>query len=243
MRSFTFALLFFLAIEAFALVNGVPLKNSPDVVRIKLTNGWVCSGAYIDPYTILTAAHCISPTEATEILYIDRIESEDDGLLDVKLVSLIPNPNYSAQYWHAFDVGIIKTTRNQKFVGHFQLQKSQKGYVQDAVLFGCGRIEHDKKVYFRTTGENSFIQIGAILFFIGKSENLKPSTGSSVSVAPNDSGGPILDKTTGEIVGVMTTTTLKLSGSYGVPTLSTGTSTVVEHNLSFIRNHMSPLHP
>ena len=230
-------LLFFISSQVYALVNGVPLKDSSDVVRIKLTNGWICSGVYLDPYTILTAAHCISPSEDKEVLRIDRIESQDDNVLDVKSVNLIPNPSYSAQYWPAYDVGIIKTTKNQKFVGQFRLQEHSEGYWRDAVLLGCGRVEYDKPVYFRTTGENRFLQIGAVLFFLGESETQQPS-GYKVSVAPNDSGGPILDKVTGKIVGVMTTTTLKSSVGYGIPTLSTGTSTVAEHNLKFIRNHM-----
>ncbi len=62
--------------------------------------------------------------------------------------------------------------------------------------------------------------------------------GTDVSVAPNDSGGPILDKKTGKIIGVMTTTTVRQSATYGLPTLSTGTSTIVDHNLSFIQSHM-----
>jgi hypothetical protein len=242
-RSFVFKLLFLLTSEACALVNGVPLKNSPDVVRIKLTNGWVCSGVYVDPYTILTAAHCISSSEAAEVLQVDRIESEDDSLLDIKPIRLVPHPNYSSQYWPAFDIGIVKTTKNEKFAGHFQIQQQKEGYIRNAVLFGCGRVEYNKKVYFRTTGENSFFQIGAVLFFVGESGIVKESTGTKVSVAPNDSGGPILDKATGKIVGVMTTTTLKASRNYGLPTLSTGTSTVVEHNLIFIQNHMGPSSP
>ena len=239
-RSFIFALLFFLTLDAYSLVNGAPLKDSPDIVRIKFRNGWVCSGVYLDPYTILTAAHCISSDKQAESLQIDQIQSEDDYILDAKVTQLIPNPDYSAQYWPAYDVGVIKTTKNQKFSGHFQLQEGKEGYLREAILIGCGRIEYDAKIYFRTTGENTFLQIGAVLFFLGQKGKVKGSIGTNVSVAPNDSGGPIIDKVTGKIVGVMTTTTLKDSENYGFPVLSTGTSTAVEHNLKFIQRNMGP---
>ncbi len=239
MKLLIHTLVFFLTLDAHALINGAPLKNAPDVVRIKFSNGWVCSGVYLDPYTILTSAHCISLKK--EKLQIDHIESENDVRLDVKMVHLIPNPSYSSQFWPAYDIGIIKTTINHKFTSSFQLQKSHAGYFRDAILFGCGRVDYNKKVYFRTTGENNYLQIGSVIFFTGNNSNIKDSTGIKVSIAPNDSGGPILDKKTKKIIGVMTATMLKESINYGIPALSIGTSTVTEHNLSFIRDHMGLL--
>ena len=60
----------------------------------------------------------------------------------------------------------------------------------------------------------------------------------SISIAPNDSGGPIVEKETGKIVGVMSTTILKDSLSYGVPTMSTGASTTTKSNFTFIKSLM-----
>ncbi len=175
------------------------------------------------------------------MLQIDRIESIDDIPLNVQLTGLIPNPKYSAQYWPAYDVGLIKTTNNHKFLGSFQMQEHKESYIREAVLLGCGRVEYDRKFYSRTMGENSFLQIGAVLFFKGENGHIKAPAGINVSVGPNDSGGPILDKITGKIVGLMTTTTIKGSTKYGVPTISTGTSTAVAHNFRFIRDHMGPI--
>ncbi len=228
-----------LANSAFGLVNGVPLMNAHDIVRIKFANGWVCSGVYIDHYTILTAAHCL--ITGSEPLKIDKIESEEDTRLNVKQVSLLPNPLYSDQYWHEYDVGLIKTTRNDNFSGQYQIQDKALGYLRDAILIGTGKSDYDNKIYSRTFGENKFFRIGAVLFFIGENNhNLKNQPGINVSVAPNDSGGPIIDKVTGKIVGVMTTTTLKASNNFHLPTISTGTSVQVEHNLSFIKDNLGP---
>lgn len=240
MRFILFVTILVSVLKASALVNGAPLKGAADIIRIKFSNGWICSGVYLDPYTILTAAHCISDDEKEIKLETSLIESENDALLDVKLLQLIPNPNYAGQYFPTFDVGVIKTTANKKFTGEFQLAKNLDGIFQTAILFGCGRTEYDKKLYFRTTGENAYIKLGSVLFFLGEYSNGKIPIGKSVSVAPNDSGGPIVDKATGKIVGVMTTTTLKDSINYKIPVISTGTSTLVKINLEFIQKNMGP---
>jgi hypothetical protein len=238
MRAIFFIFLVLNSLEAFALINGAPLIGAKDVVRIRLTNGWVCSGVFIDPFTILTAAHCISPGKDNEKIQVDKIESADNSVLDLAIKNLIPHSDYSAQYWPSYDVGIIKTSRNPQFEGRFQIQENPIGHLQEAVLMGCGRTDYENKIYSRTTGENGFLQIGAVLFFLGESIPGKMKIGLNVSVAPNDSGGPILEKASGKIVGVMTTTTLKDSLYYGVPALSTGASTAIKKNLIFIKNLM-----
>lgn len=238
MRIILFILLFLRSLEGLALINGVPLEGINDVVRIRLKNGWVCSGVFIDPNTILTAAHCVSPEKGVEKLQVDKIESVDNLVLDLEVKRLIPHPDYSAQTWPSYDIGIIKTSRNSKFEGQFQLQENSEGSLKEAILIGCGRTDYKNKNYSRTIGENSFLQVGAVLFFLGESSEKKPKVGMNVSVAPNDSGGPIIEKETGKIVGVMTATTLKDSLSYGVPTLSTGTSTVDKKNLIFIKRNL-----
>lgn len=237
MRTIFFILLFLRPLEGLALINGVPLDGTNDVVRIRLKNGWVCSGVFIDPNTILTAAHCVSPEKGVEKLLVDKVESVGNLVLDLEVKRLIPHPDYSAQAWPSYDIGIIKTSRNSKFEGQFQLQENSEGSLKEAILIGCGRTDYENKNYSRTIGENSFLQVGAVLFFLGESSE-KPKVGMNVSVAPNDSGGPIIEKETGKIVGVMTATTLKDSLSYGVPTLSTGTSTAIKKNLIFIKGNL-----
>lgn len=233
-----FILLFLKPPVAFALVNGLPLEGLSDVVRIRFTNGWACSGVFLDPYTLLTAAHCFAPNEGNKNLRVDKIESANNSVFNLEIKALLSHPNYSAQSWHSYDIGIIKTSKNLKFEGHFQLQENFEGYLKDAFLMGCGRSNHDNINYSRTWGENTFLQVGSVLFFLGESGDGKSELGLNVSIAPNDSGGPILEKATNKIVGIMTTTTLKNSHRYGIATISTGTSTTVKENLQFIKSNL-----
>ncbi|RYZ79365.1 MAG: S1 family peptidase [Proteobacteria bacterium] len=236
---FTLLLLTFgFAFDSVALINGTPLSGSADVVRIKFDNGWACTGVYIDPFTILTAAHCIDSAGAPKPLSVDIIESAGDQALSVSVRALIPHPEYRSQRWPARDIGIIKTSQNVRYEGKFILQDASSKVISEVTLVGCGRSEPDKKILSRLTGTNRSFRVGSVLFFIGESSTVSSAAGMNVSVAPNDSGGPVLDTKTGRVMGVMTTTTVKESINYGLPTLSTGTSTTSDINLRFIRSHL-----
>lgn len=238
MRIFIFILLLVNSFESFALINGAPLIGAKDIVRIRLKNGWVCSGVFIDSFTILTAAHCISAEKDNESLQIDKIESVNNLVLDLEIKKLVPHPDYSPQFWPSYDIGIIKTSKNILFEGSFHLQENPVGFFEKAILIGCGRTDYENKIYSRLTGENTFFKFGALLFIFGESVSGKSNIGLNVSIAPNDSGGPIVEKETGKVIGVMTKTTLRDSLSYGVLTVSIGTSTVTQENLLFIKNLM-----
>jgi hypothetical protein len=226
--------------SAQALINGETVSGKVDLVRITFTNGWVCSGAYLDSTTILTAAHCLTSPDKNTKLQIDKIQAEGDSIVDVRQVALIPHPKFSAQTWHSFDVGIIKTTKYAKFDGEFVLETEPQSNIGKIRLFGSGRTTVEGESYGRSTGVNSYLKIGPILFFIGRSNSENPSDGDAVSIAPNDSGGPIVNRQTGKVVGVSTTTSLKWSFQFGLPTVSTATSTSSTENLDFIFRHLNP---
>ena len=222
---------------SYPLINALPLKASPDVVRIIFHNQWMCTGVFLDEATVLTAAHCIPPSNDKH-RGVDLFFSDSDRLLEVTQIESFVHPEFKAQAWHSFDVAIIKTTRNKNFKADFKLEKNSVASFGEAALFGCGKSDLAQNTRARTTGANSFLRIGSILFFIGKSSNTESSLGVRVSIAPNDSGGPIIDKHSGRIIGIATTTTVKQSAQYGVLTLSTGTSTLSTANLEFILRHL-----
>jgi hypothetical protein len=219
-------------------MNGRPLVGFPDVVRLKFKNGWVCSGVYLDRETILTAAHCLVIPESKKLIELEQVLTIGDSKLAVKEVKSIVHPSYEAQSWPAYDIAIIKTTENKNFEGSFHIETKQKISRGKATLFGCGKNDLSKRTYTRTMGENTFNRIGAVLFFMGESSRMDSNLGINVSIAPNDSGGPIIDQQTGNIIAVSTTTTVKNSAQYGILALSTGTSTVVSSNLNFISKYL-----
>ncbi len=227
----------FLSSESHATINGQQVLATPDLVRITFTNGWICSGVYLNPTTILTVAHCLTPVDEKESLQIKSIQSVDDKELAVKQVELIPHPKFSSQLWHAYDVGLIKTTKNENFAGDFQLDTEGNSFVANSRLYGCGRISTEKN-YGRRFGENKYVRFGSILFFFGKTTDDKENLGKSASIAPNDSGAPVIDLRSGKIVGVAATTTLKQSAKYGLATMSTATAINSEENLKFIEQHL-----
>jgi hypothetical protein len=224
---------------AFGLINAKPLSGTSAVVRLTFTNGWVCSGVFLNASTILTAAHCLTPEPGKE-LTLKSILTENDEPLPFEQIALRPHPRYADQWWPAYDVGVIKVRQSSNVQTQFELETNEGKISDQAELYGCGRADLAKGHYQRTTGENRFVTIGSVLFFAGLLTSSSDRAGTAVSVAPNDSGGPIIDKASKKIIGVMTTTTLKLSNDYGLPILSTGTSTVTPENLSFIQSNLVP---
>jgi hypothetical protein len=202
--------LFFLILSfpAFALTSGTPVRDMPDLVRIHFSNGWVCSGIYLDPETILTAAHCLD-------LHSHVTKIENKNVLPVKVTKLHPIPGYDQSAWHSNDVGLIKTTENKEFRGDFKLPD---GEVRSglATLFGAGRSGVGKD-YARLSSENGFLKLGSILFF----------TSGNACVAPNDSGGPVIQGNV--IVGIMATSMVR-------PCISTATA-IYPHR-HFIRKNL-----
>ncbi len=218
-----------------ALINAVPLVGKPEVVRITFSNGWICSGIFLNPTTILTAAHCVSRKD----LQITKIESQDNQIVDVRLVDLIPHPKYTGQSWPSFDIGLIKTTEFKEFAGGLKLESSSDKIGTKAMLFGCGKTSTSNSQLARSQGENDFWKIGAVLFFVSSTRQDPKNFGHSVIIAPNDSGGPIISRSTGKIIGVMTTTTLLQSQKYGLPVLGTGTASVSEENMNFLKSNLA----
>lgn len=232
------AAVFLLCSQAQALVNGRALDGSPDIVRLRYSKTSVCSGVYIDPFTILTAAHCTQTSETFPNRTIQQVESVNDSVIDVKVISFITHPGYSNQFWPSSDIGLVKTSENRKFEGAFILSETPIAATADAFLYGTGRIESHIDEFHRTIGENRFYRIGSVLAFFGPSRKAEKPKGNPVTIAHGDSGGTITDSATGRIIAVITTSTVDESASVGLPSLCTGTSVVSESNRSFILKNL-----
>jgi len=129
--------------------------------------------------------------------------------------------------------GSLKTTPNKDFDGNFKIEGKGAGIAGHVIIYGCGKV--DLKYRERRFGENSFFRIGSILFMMGL---MGPNTqSSSAIIAPNDSGAPIVDKDSGEIIAIAATSTYLESLKYGLPVLTTATE-IDSSNFSFIKNQM-----
>ena len=214
------------------------LDGAPDVVRIRFTEKTSCSGVYIDATTILTAAHCVTPTKTwMDPVVIEAIESVNRTELDVKVLKLIPQPRFAEQYWPAFDVALIKTTENKKFEGAFKMA-DETPLFGSATFFGTGRIQAHVDYFERTTGTNFYVRIGSVLSFLGHAKKAMEPTGSWVGIAHGDSGGMIVSTETGQIIAVITTSTINQSSGLWLPTYGTGTSVTSDENRKFILSHL-----
>jgi hypothetical protein len=227
---------------ALALINGKPLQESGDIFRLVFKNDWVCYGVFIDEYTILTAAHCLVLKDRINKNQIREVLSTNDQALDVKEIDSFIHPDYSNQLLPSRDLGVIKTTVHKGFQGSFQLEKAFNQNQGSAILYGCGKTEDKVSMRARTMGENDFYRLGAILFFLGPSAP-QPSS-SKVTIAHNDSGGPVLYGENHRIIAISTETTVSLSASLNLPAIGFATSTTDPNNLDFIvRNLGVPVAP
>ena len=114
--------------ELFAIVNGEPIKSDFPVVRLAFkNNSHVCTGVFVDPYTILTAAHCLSDMKTWPgfSLDLESIRNKEDQSLDLRQIKNLPHPKFS-YHWtgNKFDIGIIKTSEFQ-FHGDFPRWKRE----------------------------------------------------------------------------------------------------------------------
>jgi hypothetical protein len=104
----------------------------------------------------------------------------------------------------------------------------------NALFFGVGRTFQAEEKYGRTTGRNSFFRIGNFLYAFGKSKNSN-NPGENVSLAPNDSGAPILDTETNRVIALASKTTVSVTLDTWIPAVSIGTVLNTASNIEFLK--------
>lgn len=81
--------------HALALVNAEKLENTPDLVRLEFSGGKsVCTGFFVTPTAIITAAHCLSDEKGVSYS-LDKILGPGDEPMSLKVTKIIPHPAYS----------------------------------------------------------------------------------------------------------------------------------------------------
>ncbi|MDC1174109.1 S1 family peptidase [Bacteriovoracaceae bacterium] len=230
--------------NALALINAKKITSNFPVVKIQFKNGsHICSGTFIDNYTILTAGHCVSDKKTWKgfSLDIESVTNSNGEKLDIKHIKNIPHPKYESHwYGNRSDVGIIKTS-HYNFDGVFPKLASISTKVGEVgTLYACGRIDLNNKERACLEGVNNYGTFLGQIVVWGESVN-KENRGHNVSVAPNDSGGCLIDKNTNQLIGVLwgAWAPLLYKTKFSAPSIIT--SLFNEENLKFVQRNMGKL--
>lgn len=101
-------------------------------------------------------------------------------------------------------------------------------------IMGAGRVDLEKGTYGRSKGTASYIRTSKFIYMLGKSKNTE-NPGNGVTVAPNDSGGPILDIESGGVIAISSQTTIGSTKGTFLPAISIGTLLNTDETREFIR--------
>lgn len=218
--------------SALSLINAIPIGANDALVRLHFRGGEaVCTGFFVNPTTIITAAHCLY-SGAKELWKVSDVSISNDAIISVEAVSLVPHPEYKVGENSGNDVGIIRTSAVEESAP-FKISTDRPGLWGTAELLGAGKVDLVSGAYGRSKGTAFYIRFGSFMYMLGKSKKTE-SPGQSVTIAPNDSGGPILDPKSGKVVAVGTRTTVGLTKGTFLPAVSMGTLLTTDKNRAFI---------
>ncbi len=134
-------------------------------------------------------------------------------------------------------MAVIKVSNHLAFEGNFLISDKDIPMFGFLVYFGAGKIDMEKKIYGRSTGEASYLAFNSYNFGFGSSRASENGEGSA-SIASNDSGSPVIQKETGRVMAVASkSTAIDTSGSF-LPAISISSSLEEKSNRDFLLKYI-----
>ncbi len=223
---------FFLNFKVFALINGVELKDNIPVVSLEFKNQSFCTGIFINSRTILTAAHCLENNHP-----IINIRDTKFERIKYELERYISHPRYKKRLFGSIhDLGLI-VLKNNISRNDFPTLYSGGKLSYDGLFYACGKTDITLNMRSCTQGENSYMLWLDQVWSFGLSCS-EDNSGTEVSIAPNDSGGVIIDQKLNEIIAIMWGTQTPNFYKFCIIAPSFSTPLTDAENIEFIKRYL-----
>ncbi|PQK14372.1 hypothetical protein BB8028_0004g13020 [Beauveria bassiana] len=179
----------------------------PFVVRLHYENPIaLCAGSLLDSTTVLTAAHCLEG-KGDEVLSVRAGSlSKDYGGVVAEVESVRQHPDWT-QIDHQNDIAILKLSspiEESETIGYAKLPPGGSNLVNGSTAVaagwgdnGCGPADRLRKVGQHIRDITDCVKVLPTLFPDGK-----VCASGAGDTAAGDSGGPLIDEATGQVIGI-----------------------------------------